>query len=189
MRQKRYTYLGFICYCIEDVKSICNDKKVECYAYVLHQPEGDKKQLHWHIVVKLNEQDTTEYFFNRKQFLQNVRVAGLEKKQGAFKAFEYLVHKNDPEKIQYSWDEVVSNVDLSFWQKLGGKSNCNTEFVVDLQNLTPVEMAYKYGRDFIKNYKSYLQFKADFLDIVQRDLDYDVDPWTGEQQKIEGVLK
>lgn len=186
---RKYIYMGFIAYCIEDVKSVCNDKNVEAFAYILHQPECDKNQLHWHIVVKLHKQDTTEYFFNRKSFLQNVRVSGLEKRIGAFKAFEYLVHKNDPQKIQYSFDEIVSNVDLSFWQNLGGKSNNNTEFVVDLQNLSPVEMAYKYGRDFMRNYKVYLEFKSRFLDTVQRDLDNDVDPWTGEQQKIEGILK
>ena len=114
-------------------------------------------------------------FFNRKNFNQNVRVKGLKKRLGAFRAFEYLVHKNDPDKIQYQLSDVVTD-DLPFWQTLVSSKPDNGEFVVDLANLSPLEMAVKYGRDYIKNYSKYADFKRLFLSEKVRDVDGDVDP-------------
>ena len=170
-----YTYMDFVAYDLIDVNAICNDDLVVHYAYIMHQPEGDTKQLHYHVVVKLSKQQTCDYFFNRKNFNQNVRVKGLKKRLGAFRAFEYLVHKNDPDKIQYQLSDVVSD-DLSFWQSLVASKPDNGEFVVDLANLSPLEMALKYGRDYIKNYSKYADFKRLFLSDKVRGVDDDVDP-------------
>ena len=172
-----YTYMDFVVYDLNDVNAICNDDLVVHYAYIMHQPEADNKQLHYHIVVKLSKQQTCDYFFNRKNFNQNVFVKGLKKRLGAFRAFEYLVHKNHPDKIQYQLSDVVSD-DLPFWQSLVASKPDNGEFVVDLANLSPLEMALKYGRDFIKNYSKYADFKRLFLLDNVRDVDCDVEPST-----------
>lgn len=170
-----FTYMDFVAYDLNDVNAICNDDLVVHYSYIMHQPEGDNKQLHYHVVVKLSKQQTCDYFYNRKNFNQNVRVKGLKKRLGAFRAFEYLVHKNDPNKIQYQLSEVVTD-DLSFWQSLVASKPDNGEFVVDLANLSPLEMAIKYGRDYIKNYCKYADFKRLFLLEKVRDVYDDFEP-------------
>lgn len=170
-----FTYMDFVAYDLLDVNAICSDDLVVHYAYIQHQPECDSKQLHYHIVVKLSKQQTCDYFFNRKNFNQNVRVKGLKKRLGAYRAFEYLIHKNDLDKIQYQLNDVVSD-DLPFWQSLVASKPDNGEFVVDLTNLSPLEMALKYGRDYIKNYTKYADFKRLFLSEKFRDVDFDVEP-------------
>ena len=169
-----FTYMDFVAYDLLDVQAVCNDEIVVHYAYIRHQPEGEATQTHYHIVVKLSCQQTCEYFFNRKSFNHTVRVKGLKKRLGAYRAFEYLIHKNDNDKIQYSLSEVVSD-DLSFWQSLCSSNKDNSEFVLDLASLSPLEMAMKYGRDYIRNYSRYNDFKQLFLSDSPRDVDNDVD--------------
>lgn len=175
-RKQNFTFLSLVAYCGHDVDVIVTDKAVEHYAFIQHQPEGDKKVPHYHIVLKLNTQVTADYFISKKAFTENVRCVGLVKRSGAFTAFEYLIHKNDADKIQYSWNEVKSD-DLNWWLKLAGidRAQDNVEFLADLATLSVLKMAQKYGRDFIKNVDKYLVFRNRFLERPIRDIDYDVD--------------
>lgn len=175
-RKQRFTYLSLICYTEHDVNMIVADKVVERYAYIFHQPEGEKKQPHFHVVLKLSEQVSADYFVEKKAFLENVRCVGVLKRSGALTAFEYLVHKNDPEKIQYNLSDVVTN-DLNWWLNLRSAHSRadNSEFLADLLLLSVVDLARKYGRDFIKNVDRYLQFKRCYLNNEIREVDNDVD--------------
>lgn len=71
-------------------------------------------------------------------------------------------------KHKYEASELFAD-DLEYWGRYLGekaiKDEANREFIDDLidPNKTPLEMAYKYGRDYIRYYKSYNAFRLMIL--------------------------
>lgn len=166
----QYTFFTFVCYNLDDLDRIIKDENVRNYALIKHQPEADKKAVHWHIIVRC-ENKTTWTMWNEREFLENVIIAPAVYRAGAYKMYEYLIHKNNPEKIQYKYEDIVSD-DKQYWESLktvGSSTRCcssgdNLSFLDDLLNLSPFDMAVKYGRDYIKNYTKY----RDFREIIKR---------------------
>lgn len=165
----QYTFFTFVCYNLDDLDRIVNDDIVRNFAWIRHEPEADKKSIHWHVLVRCNSK-TTWSMWNERSFLENVIIAPAIYRAGAYKMYEYLIHKNDPDKIQYSYDDVVSN-DKVYWESLQFHGNSlsssvsdNLSFLDDLLNLSPFDMAVKYGRDYIKNFSKY----RDFRDVIKR---------------------
>ena len=83
-------------------------------------------------------------------------------------AYEYLWHKNEIDKYIYN-KEIVKYDDENFWSKVEQEeredTQKNEEFVDDLlsNEYDRVEMAKKYGRDYIKNLKNYEYFRNQII--------------------------
>lgn len=162
----QYTFFTFVCYNLDDLYKIINDDNVRDFAWIKHRPEAEKKTVHWHILVRC-ENKTTWTMWNEREFLENVIIAPSIYRAGAYKMYEYLIHKNNPEKIQYSYDDIVSD-NKRYWEGLksdgSSRGRCSVEnnllFLDDLLNLSPFDMAVKYGRDYIKNYAKYRDFRS-----------------------------
>lgn len=75
----------------------------------------------------------------------------------------YLTHKDDKGKYQYLDEEVITNSSDGYKRLIGGKTTSDEEaneaFCNDLLKLNVRQMAIKYGRDYMRNYKSYENFK------------------------------
>lgn len=87
-------------YKIEDV--FFNIKGFKYWAIVKHFPEDDEKKIHYHVIIKLENATTCESISKRLgvplvhvKFVRNIRAM-----------CRYLIHLDDPEKIQYSIDDV-----------------------------------------------------------------------------------
>lgn len=89
------------------------------WAYVLHDKDvlpdtGEQKKPHYHWVGKFDNARKLETVVNRldipAQYVEIVKRSG--NRQNWKGAVRYLVHANDPDKFQYSVDDVVSNFDL-----------------------------------------------------------------------------
>lgn len=72
------------------------------WAWIKHQPEEDEKQVHYHIIIKLENATTIESISKKTgvpvhkiQYVKNIRAM-----------CRYLIHIDDSEKIQYSIDDV-----------------------------------------------------------------------------------
>jgi hypothetical protein len=83
--------------------------------------------------------------------------------------YAYLTHKLDKTKHQYSDEDIVSD-DKAYWsQVLSDSRNAelredgNEMFLCDLFTLSDIKLAKRYGRDFIRNYNSYTDFKCRLL--------------------------
>ena len=76
-----------------------------------------------------------------------------------FSAFAYLTHDNDKSKFQYS-KELIHCDSFDYWQPTTSetKEEKNEEFLNDLLCLSKYQLAVKYGRDFMRHYKTYLEF-------------------------------
>lgn len=85
------------------------EQLIDCnYAYILHDKDiyenGDTKAPHYHLYVYYQNAITLNSMGNR------FYGAHIEKPINKDYCIQYLIHRNDPQKYQYSSDEVISNI-------------------------------------------------------------------------------
>lgn len=90
-------------YCKEDILETLEtwDKN---YDFYMIEHNEDEDNIHWHIVLEFKFPTAFNQIKNKFPY------GDIEKcKYGVKKAVQYLTHMNNPEKYQYSWDEVYTN--------------------------------------------------------------------------------
>ena len=125
------------------------------WAWILHNK--DKTDPHIHILCTFKQNKSFEQVRKMVEGEQNTFARKMEDK---YQDFLYLPHSEDfPDKAIYSETDIHSN-DMSYFQKGCKKSVDNEEFVIDLldKNMTYRQKAIKYGRDYIRNFKTYEKF-------------------------------
>lgn len=153
---------------ITDLNSISNFCSLTFkYAYILHDKDLNKSP-HYHIICSFKQNKSFESV--RKLFPdnQNTIVKKLIDKYGAF---EYLTHKNNPDKYQYP-DDLVSTNDLKYFSRPLAKQFLNEQFLFDIcfSTLSQYDLALRYGRDYIVHRSHYLSFK-DLVLQEQKDIE------------------
>lgn len=90
----------------------------------------------------------------------------------------YIFHQDekslaDVNKATYQFNEAYSDND-SWWHKVfdGSDDMLNVEFVQDLLVESPIKLAYKYGRDFIRNYHKYMDFREQLYSTYGGDFSF-----------------
>lgn len=153
---------------ITDLNSISNFCSLTFkYAYILHDKDLNKSP-HYHIICSFKQNKS---FASVRKLLpgnQNTIVKTLIDKYGAF---EYLTHKNDPDKYQYP-DDLVSTNDLKYFSRPLAKQFLNEQFLFDIcfSTLSQYDLALRYGRDYIVHRSHYLSFK-DLVLQEQKDIE------------------
>lgn len=152
------------------VNDILDDKNE-----ILHK-KGDLKVPHFHIYLKLkSSRDSEEIkrWFMPKGLLD---VNGLpynclsQKVKSSVACIEYLTHKNEPDKYQYSENDIISyNIDCV----LENDAIDNSIDIVEdmLSGFSTRELVKRYGRDFIYHYSSYsaIVAKIKYEDAISPD--------------------
>lgn len=157
MSTQRYYSFSIVTYHIDIDIIISFISKTFKHAYILHDKD-ENKDPHYHIIcsfkANLSFERVKSYFPNN----QNTFVQPLYDK---LKSFRYLTHKDNSEKYQYSDDLVVCN-DLRYYVQNSSSEKVleREEFFNDIADnvLTEKELFLKYGRDYIKNRLSYINF-------------------------------
>lgn len=128
------------------------------WCYILHDKD-DGKDPHFHLLMTFQTARSVQNVYKAVMSEQNTFAEPLKDFAGSL---TYLTHGNDPDKHQYDESEVVYD-DEDYWNHycVPNKEPTREEFVDDLisDNYTPIAMAYKYGRDYIRNIKSYEYFR------------------------------
>lgn len=76
------------------------------YAYIVHKPEQEGKKEHTHVYLKFKN---ARYISSlSKEFNIDVRFFQVVKNEREF--CRYLIHKDNKEKIQYDYKEVITNM-------------------------------------------------------------------------------
>lgn len=159
---------------------VANVERISHYAYIYHDKdvylddeeekdddgnvvyshkEGDLKRPHFHLLVD---------FYNGHTFTAVKKIFTTENDKPRVKrilsrsgAFEYMVHKNDPDKFQYAYDLIESD-DIKYYEKFckegysTDKDNISEQIIADiLNNVPPRLLVRRYKRDFILNMQRY----------------------------------
>lgn len=100
---------------INDLKSWCNTE-CELYAFIVHDKDmvDDKlKSLHIHLcmLLKSNKKrlSTTINDISGATGVGSLAIS-IEKMNDVNGSIQYLIHKNDKEKYQYSIDDIITNL-------------------------------------------------------------------------------
>lgn len=135
----------------EDVLKVC--KVSQHYAYIVHDKE--EKEKHWHVLCTFKVWKSLASIKSIIDNRQNVFGEEIHDKQAAYR---YLTHKDNPEKYQYEEEEVKSD-DKGFWR--GEEQGDVVELLDDIiDGMSFRDMAIKYGKDFVKNYRAYARYAA-----------------------------
>ena len=168
-------------------------KSIKSYAFIYHNKDiylndilddkneilhkkGDLKTPHYHIYLRFKtnrDVDEIKRWFMPKGLLDE---NGLpynclsQKVKSSVACIEYLTHKNEPEKFQYSENDIISyNIDSIL------ENDCidnSIDIVEDMLSGSPTrELVKRYGRDFIYHYSSYsaIVAKIKYEDAISPD--------------------
>ncbi len=137
------------------------------YAVIFHDRDKDVDPHH-HILVTFKQNKSFDSVRKLVQSTQNTLVQELDDWVGDF---QYLTHKNAPDKWQYLDEEVLSD-DIDFWlRKSKEASKGEDDFIYDLldSGMSYREMAIKYGRDYMRNFRYYNEFKEAVMAQERKD--------------------
>ena len=89
--------------CYYELKAILvnNGSTFKHYAYILHDKDNEE-QPHYHLCLEYKNART---FTQVKSMFEGAHVEDMEYKN---MSYQYLIHKNDPEKYQYPIDNVMT---------------------------------------------------------------------------------
>lgn len=134
---------------------------IRAFAYIYHdkfssEELGDKdhKEPHYHIVLRLNtphsESSISKWFiyYNSDGLLQKCQCFCT---YDVYSSFDYLIHKHNPEKYQYSLDDVVVSAMKFFTRSIDTFSDDNALNALDdlMSGIDLYTLARRYGRDVI----------------------------------------
>lgn len=151
----------------EQVAEFCQRSDIMHYAYIKH--DKDDKAPHTHILLRFNNnrslQSVTRIFKEYGKGKDNGKDVNtmVEIAEDLTASFDYLTHKNQPEKHQYEDDEVISD-DVGYFRGIfssAPKNEENTAFqiLMDMESGTSLrELARRYGREIIINFGRYNDF-------------------------------
>lgn len=96
---------------VDDMKVLLCDRR--CVG-ILHDKditdEGELKKPHYHIIIKFDNAST---FGSVMKLIPNHDEGNVRFVKSEKGAYRYLIHKDNPEKTQYSYEDVVGNVALA----------------------------------------------------------------------------
>lgn len=175
-KRKSGTWFAGVTYMTPEQLFDCFDKmKLRHYAFILHdhdvKEDGSPKGDHTHFVINTIKECTTQWVCNTLTRYQ--AEIGVEVIQNTLcqvaadpvQCYRYLRHADDPEKYQYSGDDVVTD-DSGYWlireeKRFQYVDDSNTAFniITDIINHVPMfEMLKRYGREFVINRNHYYSF-------------------------------
>lgn len=141
-------------------KDVYTEDKFEDDGVTLLHKAGDIKNNHFHVIVSFYNACTLKACY--KIFTTENDKPRIYSVGDMQTVYEYLTHKNDPDKYQYSKTKICSD-DLQFFEKLckvGEKSESDNkaEKIIEdlLINIPTRVMVSRYGRDFVIHMSQYL---------------------------------
>lgn len=185
-----------------------NRRKIRSYAYINHDrdvdSEGNVKKSHFHIVFRTYsqftrfqiykwwQQYTFDYDGERNEWIKRENI-DIEITKDISASVEYLTHKNDPDKFQYSVNDVVSDDWEDINNVTDGKSKDDSYEIVEkiLQGVSERELLKTYGREYVYHRQQYreiaYQIRSSYVPTRERMQEYDVNSMGAEPIKEQYV--
>lgn len=136
------------------------------YAYILH--DKDKTDNHYHIYATFHTQKSTKGVCSLVNSEQNTFASLLLGTKENLLA--YFIHADLEDKTQYSSECIVYDDDKKYWSRsedIEQKTRENESFIKDLFTLNRRQLGIKYGRDYIKNFRAYSDYKLAVIEETE----------------------
>ena len=148
---------------------ICAIDNIRYYAFIVHDKDvdenGQPKPKHIHLALCLNSARTLAQLTPRfTDINSNAGNCYGQPTRSNRAIIEYFTHKNQPEKHQYSEDDILSN-NLDYFKNDETDEDNTYMIIQDLLNGKSLQQVAKtYGRAFLYHYRD---FKAFIEDVKQ----------------------
>lgn len=76
------------------------------FSWFAIEHNADPNNIHYHVVIKFEGNSTSDF----EQIKSHFPYGQIDTCKNVKTCVQYLVHLNDPDKHQYKWDEVITNV-------------------------------------------------------------------------------
>lgn len=133
-----------------------NIDKILRYAYAVHDNENESADNHIHILLYTyhpRSYNTVRNWFSKRQNTFAKPILDDER------AVDYLTHKNEPDKVQYS-DSIIQKYNFVVDNIVYDDNGYNIlQAVLDKVPLRTI--AKRFGRDFIYHYRAYKELAED----------------------------
>lgn len=162
-------------YLQEKLNTLTNIGVVKHYAYIIHNMDKQlddnnniiDKPLHCHLLITFNQNVSIKTIKERiiEYTEHNMFGQPLKDKRGAYR---YLTHKDDSDKYQYNdidivnYDDYFSKFDITTDLQVSKEYQEINNMIDDYSTLSYRQLACKYGKDFIRNFRAY-QFYFDLI--------------------------
>lgn len=127
--EKRYRNFATVVYpesASENWKDILNDLKIPALISPLHNkdlnPTSEKKKSHYHVLLLFEGKKSVEQV---KEIFEKIDGVGCEVVSSIRAYARYLCHLDNPEKAQYSVDDVISLGGLNYRTIIGSMADKN----------------------------------------------------------------
>lgn len=173
----KWTFLVYPESAPKDWKNILENYCIETAISPLHEPEekgkeGERKKEHWHILLNLDGQKTYKQI---KEIVDVLNGARPEKVISPIGAYEYLIHKNHPDRQQFKngFDEIehMNGFDLTDFTRIEDKeeSAINQLFnAIESRQLLEFCSVVAYCREEQPELLGYLRKNAYFFNSYMR---------------------
>ena len=172
------TYLDKVTLC----QRLCSIENVRYYAFIVHDrdktADGLPKPTHIHLALCLNSARTLAQLSPRfSDIASNAGNCFGQPTRSNRAIIEYFTHKNEPEKYQYSEEDIISN-NLEYF-KNDETDEDNTYMIIEdlLKGKSLTQVAKTYGRAFLYHYRD---FKS-FIEDVKREESKNINNYTPNQ--------
>ena len=119
-RTRNFATIVYLDSAPENWKSIIAESKIPCFISPLHDkdinPDGESKKAHYHVQVMFDSVKTNE---QAKEFFDTFKGVGCEVVNSARGYARYLCHLDNPEKAQYSIDDVMAYGGADYMHAIG----------------------------------------------------------------------
>lgn len=133
--------------------------------------DGTPKVPHIHFLLNLQKDKTTQWCCNTfaryqaEQGVEEIQNTLCEVATDPTQVYRYLRHADDPNKVQYDIDEVITD-DSAYWLIREEKrysdyddKNQALNIVTDIMSgVSQMEMLRRYGREYVINRDKYMAF-------------------------------
>lgn len=126
-------------YTEEDLRSYLeNEDYLSYWAFIKHDKDvddaGEIERTHYHLVLQCNSAYTKDRILSElsKNLVKNRSCVSVRSYNDIYQAVQYLIHRNDAEKYQYSSKEIVSSSSGETAVYLIGEFTLTIEKLVDI---------------------------------------------------------
>lgn len=163
---------------IDNLTNVCH-----CFA-ILHDKDkssdGSSITPHYHLLVVFK---SARYYSSLRKICKSLSDSlGIntfcEPCHSLASSVLYVLHQDEKSLVDvfkhcYAFTDAISD-NPSWWEKAynGTSDLINMEFVQDLLVESPIKMAYKYGRDYIRNYSRYSAFREQIYALYGGDYSF-----------------
>lgn len=117
----------------------------DTWAYIKHVPDVENGSEHYHFYIHIKQPCSIKVFADKLDIAPNL----IEWVRNKTKMIQYLIHKNNPEKHQYTDVEITTN-NREYINKFLNPSDSKTDVISEFRDLSKVSKGHLSAFEYVR---------------------------------------